>query len=600
MSENCTATIEDREPKIGPSNELPLAQAELIEQKKKLEQINSWFDIALNNMVRGLSMFDADNRLIVCNRRYRQMYELPEKLTLPGTSILDIIRHHVCKETGQDGAKGHAIGEQWLIEHLERLSEGCSYTHVQNMRDGRKILVTYQPLADGGWVDIQEDVTEKRRAQERVEWLARHDALTGVANRFHFRERLESALKDLSDESPLALHWFDLDGFKEINDTLGHPAGDALLKSIAARLRASVRRTDLVARLGGDEFAIIQVGASKHEQCERLAKRVLHDVSEPHQVLGQSIEISASIGIVRAPEHGREADELMKNADVALYEVKSAGKNGFAFFHGKRSGKVDARNQLEREIRDALAQDQFELHYQPVLCLKSQNVASCEALLRWRHPRVGLLAPGEFLAAAEKSGVISDIGGWVLGQACQDAGSWAKDAKVTINVSPLQFATGDLCGAVRSALAEAALPPSRLKLEVSEEFLDGNEHVMRPSIEELRSIGIGMTLDDFGKANASLSNLRAYPFDEIKIDRALVKDLPLRADSAAIVKAVAALAQSLGIHSVAEGVETRDELNMAARSGCNRVQGYYISRPVPAAELAAVMSACPQRLRVAA
>jgi len=572
----------------------------LLEQKKRLEQLNTWFDIALNNMVRGLSMFDADQRLIVCNTSYREMYALPEELTRPGTPLSEIVRYHVMQETGRDGAEEVARQAKWLAQHMARLATGHSFSHVQSLRDGRKFLVTYQPLADGGWVDIQEDITEKRRSEERIEWLARHDALTGVANRFHFRETFESALKGLSNGASLALHWLDLDRFKEVNDTHGHPVGDALLQAVAERLRGSVRKTDFLARLGGDEFAIIQAGGDRANQCERLAKRVLNDISKPYHILGHAISISASIGIVRAPEDGIAADELLKNADVALYDVKQSGRQGFELFRCKGARKIDGHHQLETEIHTALGQDQFELHYQPILNLQSQHVVSCEALLRWRNTRSGLMCPADFLPAAERTGVILDIGRWVLGQACRDAKNWGDDVKVTVNLSPRQFEAGDLPSIVQRALDDAELKPSRLKLEVGEALLGGNDGALRKTLDELRKLGIGITLDDFGKASGSLSNLQAYPFDEIKIDRALVKDLPLRADSAAIVKAVALLAQTLGIRSVAEGVETLDELIMAGRAGCNKVQGYYISRPVPAAKLGTVLSECPQKLALAA
>ena len=572
----------------------------LLAQKRKLEQLNTWFDIALNNMVRGLSMFDADQRLIVCNQSYRQMYGLPEELTRPGTPIQDIVRYHVRKETGRDGAAETAKQAKWLAQHVAKLAKGRSFSHVQDLKDGRKLLVTYQPLADGGWVDIQEDITEKRRAEERIEWLARHDPLTGVANRFYFRETFERALRSLNDGSRLALHWLDLDQFKEVNDTLGHPMGDALLKVVAQRLRASVRRADFLARLGGDEFAIIQPAARSMDQCERLAKRVLHDVCRPYHIDGHAVSISASIGIVRAPEHGKTADELLKNADIALYEVKQAGRRGYSIFRRGGELEVDASRRLDLEIHAALDQSQFELHYQPVLSLRLQHVVSCEALLRWRHPRHGLLPPARFLTAAERTGLILDIGRWVLDQACQEAKRWTDTVGVTVNLSSLQLEAGDLPAIVRKVLAQARLKPSRLKLEVAESLLDRNGHARRRTLRELRKLGIGLTLDDFGKASGALSNLQAYPFDEIKIDRALVKNVPVRADSAAIVKAVISLARSLGIRSVAEGVETRDELDMMARVGCNKVQGYYISRPVPAADLAAVFSECPLKLGLVA
>ncbi len=572
----------------------------LLAQKQQLEQLNSWFDIALNNMVRGLSMFDADQRLIVCNQSYRQMYALPDELTRPGTPLAVIVRYHVRQETGRDGSEEVAKQAKWLSQHVAKLAKGRSFSHIQNLRDGRKFLVTYQPLADGGWVDIQEDITEKRRAEEKIEWLARHDPLTGVANRFHFRETFEKALNGLGDGAPLALHWLDLDEFKGVNDTLGHPVGDALLKAVAHRLRGSVRRTDFLARLGGDEFAIIQLAAPTPDQCERLAKRVLHDVSKPYHILGHTISLSASVGIVRAPEHGIGADELLKKADIALYDVKQAGRSGIALYRGGADSELKAIRQLEDEIHAALDQNQFELHYQPMLSLQSQHVSSCEALLRWRHPRNGLLAPAHFLQVAERTGLILDIGRWALEQACREAKRWSEAVKVTVNLSALQLEAGDLPSIVSKALAGAGLKPSRLKLEVGEALLDRNDIARRKMLKELRKLGIGITLDNFGKASGALGNLQAYPFDEIKIDRALVKGVPVRADSAAIVKAVINLARSLGMRSVAEGVETRNELSMVAQVGCNKVQGYYISRPVPADELTTVLMQCPDKLRVAA
>jgi diguanylate cyclase (GGDEF)-like protein len=577
-----------------------LVAGELLEQKNKLEQINSWFDIALNNMALGLSMFDADQRLIVCNAAYRRMYDLPDELIRPGTPLAEIVRYFVKRETGRDLPEDLQKQQAWIAGHVAKLAGGCSYSHLQKMKDGRKLLVTYQPLSDGGWVDIQEDVTERRRAQERVEWLARHDALTGLANRFHFREKIEAALTEVHNDKPIALHWLDLDNFKQINDTFGHPVGDALLKSVAHRLRTSVRRVDFLARLGGDEFAIVQSGATSEAQCEFLARRVLERVSQPHHVHGHTLVISASIGIARAPVDGTCADELLKNADVELYDVKQAGRRGFAIYRNRSDSKADVQRRIEQEIRVALSQDQLQLYYQPVVNLVSHHVSSCEALLRWHHPRLGMLGPNEFLRAAEKTGVMPEIGRWALKQACRDAMAWAKNVKVTVNLSPLQFTAGDLPANVQSALSDARLDPARLRLEIGEGLLDKKGCVAPAALDELRGLGIGITLDDFGKASGSLSNLQAYPFDEIKIDRTLVKDLPLRADSRAIFSAVAGLARSLGIRSVAEGVETRDELTMVARFGCNKVQGFYISRPVPAAELTAVLSECPSKLAVAA
>jgi diguanylate cyclase (GGDEF)-like protein len=584
---------------------LPAAQCEpldlLLEQKKKLEQLNTWFDIALNNMVRGLSMFDSEQRLIVCNSSYRQTYALPEELTLPGTPLAEIVRYHVKRETGRDGAEEIANQAKWLADHIAKLAKGQPFSHIQDLNDGRKFLVTYQPLADGGWVDIQEDITEKRRAEEKIEWLARHDALTGVANRFYFRETFENALNGLQNGSSLALHWLDLDRFKEVNDTLGHPIGDALLKAVAQRLRGSVRKSDFLARLGGDEFAIIQAGGRKTDQCERLARRVLHDVSKPYHIFGNAISVSASIGIVRAPEDGKTADELLKNADVALYSVKSAGRRGFELFHGNGAGrKADGQRRLEHDMPGALSQNQFELHYQPVLSLRTRHVVGCEALIRWRHPRNGLIMPNDFLPLAERTGAILDIGRWVFGQACSDAARWADGIRVSVNLSLLQLESADLADEVQKALAATGLNPSRLQLEVSESLFDRRQTDTLEKMKKLRKLGVSIALDDFGRASASLANLRAYPFDEVKIDRALIEEAPTHEDSAAIVQSVALLAQALSMRSTAEGVETLDELDLAVRTGCKKVQGFCFGRPVPVAELAALLAECSQKLPHAA
>jgi predicted signal transduction protein with EAL and GGDEF domain len=356
----------------------------------------------------------------------------------------------------------------------------------------------------------------------------------------------------------------------------------------------------MLARLGGDEFAIIQAGAGRTEQCERLAKRMLAAVSRPYFIMGHSISISASIGIVRAPSHGRTADQLLKNADVALYNVKSAGRNGFELFRRGCMREVDAQLRLENAITSGLALQQFELHYQPILNLRTNHVTSCEALLRWRHPTNGLISARECLPLAEKTGAIVEIGRWVLAQACRDATRWADELTVTVNLSLLQFERDDLVGIVRRALSEAGLAPSRLELEIGESLLERDRGKMLATLSELRALGIGITLDDFGKSNGSLSCLRSFPFDKIKIDRSLVRDVPMREDSAAIVKAVAMLAETLGMATVAKGIETLDELNTVAKAGCGKVQGYYIGRPVPVSELDAVLSECVHKVGLAA
>ena len=572
----------------------------LLAQKKKLEELNGWFDIALNNMVRGLSMFDAQQCLIVCNKSYRQIYDLPDELTRAGTPLSDIVHYHVKRETGRDGPNEAKRQADWIAHHVAKLATGHSFSHVQELRDGRRLLVTYQPLANGGWVDIQEDITEKSRTEERIEWLARHDALTGVANRFHFLERFECAMKEVGDGAVLALHWLDLDCFKQVNDTFGHPVGDGLLKAVAARLQQSIRKTDFLARLGGDEFAIIQLGGDDAAHCEGLARRVLQAVSRPYMVQGHALSVGASIGIVKAPEHGGTVDELLKKADIALYNVKSQGRRSYEIYCSGSSAKVEVQRRLETDMHAALRERQFELHYQPILCLDQHRVVGCEALLRWRHPEHGLIAPDDFLPIAERTGEIVDIGAWVLEQACADAATWPVGVKVTVNLSPRQLESSHLHTLVTHALTRAGLDPKRLELDVSEASVMAGGRGLHRTLEQMRDLGVTVTLDDFGRSNASLRQLQGFHFDKVKIDRALIKEAPAQPESAAIVTAVATLARALGILSVAEGVETRDELDGVSRAGCSRAQGYFFSRPVPAADVVAILATCPQKFLVAA
>lgn len=306
--------------------------AEILERKNQLHQLNRWFDVALNNMGRGLSMFDGQQRLIVCNKLYREIYDLPARLTRPGTPLSKIIRFHAMQEGGRADPEEIRRQCEWLEKHVAELKRGQTFSYTQQLKSGRIVQVTNQPLPGGGWVDIQEDITERRRAEQKIAWLAHHDPLTTVANRGYFSDELASALRHLAPGAGFALHWIDLDRFKQVNDTLGHPVGDALLKSVAARLLKTARTRDLVARLGGDEFAVIQAGVTTRTAAEELTKRLLAAVNAPHQVPGHEISIGASIGVVLAPQDGKSAEELMKNVDLALYQAKQAGRATYAFF----------------------------------------------------------------------------------------------------------------------------------------------------------------------------------------------------------------------------------------------------------------------------
>jgi diguanylate cyclase (GGDEF)-like protein len=570
------------------------ASSSKVAQKKQLEQLNEWFAIALNNMARGLSMFDAEQRLIVCNSMYREIFDLPERLTRPGTPLAEIVRYHVKRETGSDSPKDRENQRKWIDYHVAELARGKTFSDTRHLKNGRIVLVTNQPMHDGGWVDLQEDITEKCQAEQKITWLARHDTLTEIPNRFHFREHLDSWFQQLRPGAGFAVHWIDLDHFKGVNDTLGHPSGDALLKSVAKRVRSILREPDVVARLGGDEFAIIQSGARTQTQAAKLAKRVLRVLREPHHVLGRRVTVAASIGIALAPSQGRDADELLKNADLALYRAKASGRNAYAFFQPELDQRTGDRRDLEADLKVALEQRQLELYYQPIVELEKKEVAGFEALMRWHHPQRGMISPSDFIPLAEETGLIVEMGAWALEQACREATGWPEHIKVTVNLSAIQFERGDLYQAVAKALAASGLEPSRLELEITESLLLRDEAETHDVLHKLRALGVRIALDDFGTAYASLSYLRSFPFDKIKIDRTFIGDLdmPKRKDCVAIIHAVAGLAKQMQMSTVAEGVETLDHLNTVSIAGCEEVQGFYFSRPVPADKVKAVLAQC--------
>ncbi len=565
---------------------------EILEHKRRLEQLNGWFEVALDNMARGLSMFDAEQRLIVCNKIYRDIYGLPPELTQPGTPLSDIVRYHVRRETGEERLEDVEKQRKWIEHHVAELARGKTFSYVQQLKDGRTILVNNQPLPNGGWVDLQEDITEKQRAEQRITWLARHDTLTEIANRFHFREQLEQALRGARPGNGFSLLWIDLDKFKEVNDTYGHPVGDALLKSVARRLRGAVRGNDLVGRLGGDEFAILQRNARKREDTERLAGRLLRATGEPHQVAGRTLSINASIGIAHAPENGATVDDLLKKVDVALYKSKFQGGGGFAFFNAGEDEKIRDQHQLEIDLKYALDRGELTLHYQPIINLKAHRVTSFEALMRWNHPERGLIPPLDFIPIAEQTGFIVRMGEWALQQACADAASWPEPVKVTVNLSSVQFETGNLVRATLRALEQSKLEAGRLELEVTESALLRDAPGTHEILHKLHELGVQIALDDFGTAFASLSYLQNFQFDKIKIDRTFVREVPGRRDNFAIIRAVTELAKALKIETVAEGIETRERLDTVEGAGCDEVQGFYFSHPVPSNEVSEVLALC--------
>ena len=431
--------------------------------------------------------------------------------------------------------------------------------------------------------------------------MAHHDALTSLANRVLFRARLEGELeKILRAKNSVAVHSIDLDYFKRVNDTLGHSVGDDVLRAVASRLRAVVRGTDVIARLGGDEFAIIQANVERPEEASALAQRLIESLSAPYKINGHLLIIGASIGISLAPADGLDPAVLIKNSDIALYEAKKNGRGGYHFFKPEMDAKLQARRASEVDLRAAFQNRDFEVHYQPIIEIDSGAIIGCEALLRWRHAERGNVPPSDFIPLAEEIGLIVPIGEWVLNQACLEATCWRPEIKVAVNLSPVQFRDAGLVAAVKAALAASGLDARRLELEITESVLLEETEANLETLGQLQALGVSISLDDFGTGYSSLSYLRAFHFDKIKIDRSFISDIALNAPCLAIVRAVISLGTSLGIKTVAEGVETQDQLAGLQREGCSQVQGYLFSAAVPGAVFRNMVSPKPDNIDVAA
>ncbi|APG85583.1 diguanylate cyclase/phosphodiesterase (GGDEF & EAL domains) with PAS/PAC sensor(s) [Sinorhizobium americanum CCGM7] len=499
-----------------------------------------------------------------------------------------------------DESLGKVFWKQFPKEKRGNFAKHCQEVMDRRVRSffedylpslDRWIEANASPTQDGISIFCR-DITEHRRAEEdkllaqkQMAHLARHDMLTGLANRMFFRECFERALSEKGAAGRMAVLCLDLDGFKAINDTLGHPAGDALLRQVSARLVQSVRPIDVVARLGGDEFAIIRPLATSFNEAVRLAQRIIDTLCEPFTIEGVSATIGASIGIAFAPDDGSSADELIKAADIALYNAKSSGRGTYKRFDVAMHAQLQAHQQVKIALRGALERNEFELHYQPLVSLSSRRVTGCEALLRWRNPERGMVAPSEFIPIAEETGLIVPIGEWILNQACRQAAQWPEHVSIAINLSPVQFKHRNLVKAVADALSASRLTPARLQLEITESvLLDESEHNLQ-LLQELRSLGVKIAMDDFGTGYSSLGYLRTFPFDKIKVDQAFVRDLPHGRESLAIVKAVAGLGHSLGMTTTIEGIETEDQLAIVNAEGFHEVQGYIFSRPLPASEV---------------
>ena len=551
----------------------------LHEREKALRTQNVRFDAALSNMSQGLAMFDAKGRLVVCNSRFREIYALPPQLAEPGVTEKEIIDFGVSignydRSTFEEpreaiGIDGHA---------------GKPPRELLELRGARVISVSHEPMAGGGWVSTHEDVTERRKAEAQIAHMARHDALTNLPNRVFFRHEIEEALKRVQRGELVAILCLDLDHFKSVNDTLGHPIGDALLRDVGDRLHDCLRENDIAARLGGDEFAVIQVAAEQPKSATLLAQRIIETLSAPYEVQGHQIVIGASVGIAIAPTDGHDPDQLLKSADMALYRAKADGRGTCRFFEPEMDARMQARRRLELDLRKAIVQGEFELYYQPLVDMGSSRITGFEALVRWHHPEQGMIPPNNFIPLAEEIGLIVPLGDWILRQACADAAKWPGDVRVAVNLSPAQFKSRELVVSVFNALAKAQLPANRLELEITETVLLQNTDATLATLHQLRDMGVRISMDDFGTGYSSLSYLRSFPFDKIKIDQSFIQDLSTRDDSVVIVRAVTTIGSSLGISTTAEGVETADQLERLRAEGCTEVQGFLLGRPLPVAE----------------
>jgi diguanylate cyclase (GGDEF)-like protein/PAS domain S-box-containing protein len=676
------------------------SQARLKSEKHQL-------DTALNNMTQGLVLYDASARVVVCNQRYLDLYNLSPEFIKPGVHFRDLVRYR--KETGS--FKGDV--DQFCSNILRNVSQGKVTTSILETADGRSVQIVNKPLARGGWVATMEDITERRkleqerdrnyaflqqiidhipsqitvkdtrdrryllvnrvtetqfglsrdaiigrtafdlfpkadaetiaafddialqsseglflderpwpgdtsgnrfitsrrigipdqagelrylvnvvhdvtdrrRSAERIAHLAHYDALTDLPNRVLFREQIEGEIRKISRGEQFALLYIDIDEFKSINDSLGHHVGDELLKAVAARLKGCMRETDLVARIGGDEFAVIQTAVGSVDDVVEFVTRIHDAIRQPYQCLGHQLSTDASIGVALAPQDGTGLEQLIKNADLAMYGAKANGRRTYRFFEPAMDARAKAKLSMEQDLRQALADGGFEIHYQPLVELRSDRVTGCEALLRWRHPERGMISPAEFIPVAEDTGLINELGDWVLRTACAEAATWPDHIRIAVNVSPIQLKCPTVALKIAAALAASGLSPSRLELEITEAVLIRDDEAALAILHQLRAIGVRIALDDFGTGYSSLSYLKRFPFDKIKIDRCFVSDIAEIDGSSAIVQAVVNIAAARNMTTTAEGVETQEQKDRLRALGCTEMQGYLFSAAKPGAEV---------------
>jgi diguanylate cyclase (GGDEF)-like protein len=550
------------------------------------------FQSIIDNVSEGIAVVDRVGRLVVCNRRFRAIYRLSSSQTQPGRLAADILGHRLAQ-----GSFPAMPASEYLARAMASGGDGKPADFIDELSDGRTILLHYEQLPDGRIIATHQDISDQRRAEANSAFNAHHDALTGLPNRALFLDRLNKALDLAARGKACAVLCLDLDGVKEINDQLGHKIGDKFLQEASKRLVSCVRKIDTVARLGGDGFAILQLATERPDDAAFLATRIVDAFKETFVIGTHEVEFGISAGVALAPGDGRSAAMMLKDADVALYLAKTEGSGMVRFFEPETDARIHGRRVLAEDLREALAKGQFRLYYQPQVNLAEGQVSGFEALLRWQHPSRGLLAPAEFITLAEETGMIVEIGAWVLRAACVEAALWPGNVKVAVNLSAVQFSHGNLLESVTEALYASGLPANRLELEITESVLLLDSAATHDVMNRLRGLGISVALDDFGAGFSSLNYLLNFPFDKLKIDRAFVRDLHNKVNAMSIIHAVLALSKSLCMKTTAEGVETIEQLDMLREENCMEVQGYLLSHPRPASEVAGLIETLNTRYR---
>ena len=557
-------------------------------REKLIAQQHLFLDAAVNNISQGLCMFDGDRRLIICNQPYVDIYRLPSSLCEPGTSFDDIVADHIRKSL----IKGSAV-DGFVRRRLMLAERNMNATDIVELGDGRAIEIKRHAMADGAWVSTHTDITERRRSEERISYLASHDVLTGLPNRLKFQQEIEAAESRLGAGDAFAVHFVDLDHYKAVNDLYGHAFGDAVLTEVGKRLTKACRDIDIVARIGGDEFAILQNHVmrvtAKHDTGS-LASRIVRTMSRPFRIEGRHVTMGASVGTAVAPLDGRTGDILMRNADLALYQAKADGRDTHRFFEPKLASIVTRRLELEGALRRAVDKDGFHLAYQPIMRIADRQLAGFEALIRLDHPSLGSIDPEELVAVAEESGLIVAIGDWVLRAACREAVDWPSGIMVAVNVSPLQFRNRELFDQIKEALTETTLPPDRLRLELTETALFNQPKLAVDTLHRLSDLGVSLAIDDFGTGYSNFGHLLQFAFDAIKIDRSFVQSITKCENSVSIVRSIIGLSKSLNLPTIAEGVETQAQLDILQELGCDKAQGTILSGPISAEDARAMAS----------